>query len=206
MSPDHDSPTEAPVIVKKYANRRLYNTETSSYITLDTLADMVRAGRHFVVSDAKTGEDITRSVLTQIIVEEESKGDRAMLPINFLRQLIGLYGDNLQAVVPRYLDSAMTQFGRQQRQMREAMQQTVQQTVGRFLPPGMEEIGRQNIAMIERAMGLFAPFATTEGATAPADERDEEIRALRAEVERLHAALAGVSGAKTNGTRAPGSE
>ena len=206
MSPDHDSPAEAPVIVKKYANRRLYNTETSSYITLDTLADMVRAGRHFVVSDAKTGEDITRSVLTQIIVEEESKGDRAMLPINFLRQLIGLYGDNLQAVVPRYLDSAMTQFGRQQRQMREAMQQTVQQTVGRFLPPGMEEIGRQNIAMIERAMGLFAPFATTEGATAPADERDEEIRALRAEVERLHAALAGVSGAKTNGTRAPGSE
>ncbi len=206
MSPDHDSPTEAPVIVKKYANRRLYNTETSSYITLDTLADMVRQGRHFVVSDAKTGEDITRSVLTQIIVEEESKGDRAMLPINFLRQLIGLYGDNLQAVVPRYLDSAMTQFGRQQRQMREAMQQTVQQTVGRFLPPGMEEIGRQNIAMIERAMGLFAPFATTEGATAPTDERDEEIRALRAEVERLHAALAGVSGAKTNGARAAGSE
>ncbi|HQT88285.1 MAG TPA: polyhydroxyalkanoate synthesis repressor PhaR [Acidiphilium sp.] len=203
MPQDDETPPEPPVIVKKYANRRLYNTETSSYITLDTLADMVRAGRHFVVSDAKTGEDITRAVLTQIIVEEESKDDRAMLPINFLRQLIGLYGDNLQSVVPRYLDSAMSQFGRQQRQMREAMQQTVQQTMqqtmGRFLPPGMEEIGRQNIAMIERAMGLFAPFATAEGGTAPADERDEEIRTLRAEVERLQAELAHTKRAPRHG-------
>src|SRR5271167_5164861 len=89
-----------PVVVKKYANRRLYNTESSSYITLDTLADMVRGGRDFVVYDAKTGEDITRSVLTQIIVEEESKGGGSMLPIPFLRQLIGFYGDSLQGLVP----------------------------------------------------------------------------------------------------------
>mgnify|MGYP001600165887 CR=1 FL=1 len=95
-----------PVVVKKYANRRLYNTESSSYITLDTLAEMVRSGRDFVVYDAKTGEDITRTVLTQIIVEEESKG-RAMLPTGFLRQLIGFYGDSMQSVVPKYLEQAM---------------------------------------------------------------------------------------------------
>src|SRR6201992_2930148 len=94
-----------PVVVKKYANRRLYNTESSSYITLDNLAEMVRLGRDFVVYDAKTGDDITRSVLTQIIVEEESKG-RAMLPTGFLRQLIGFYGDQVQALVPRYLEQA----------------------------------------------------------------------------------------------------
>src|SRR5579875_1791876 len=119
-SPVQEATVPLPVVVKKYANRRLYNTETSSYITLDNLAQMVRAGRDFVVYDAKTGEDITRGVLTQIIVEEESKG-RAMLPTNFLRQLIGFYGDSLQNVVPRYLDQAMATFARQQQQMRSAM-------------------------------------------------------------------------------------
>src|SRR5947199_6887448 len=107
--PEMKTGEKPPVVVKKYANRRLYNTETSSYITLDNLADMVRLGRDFVVYDAKTGDDITRSVLTQIIVEEESKGT-SMLPINFLRQLIGFYGDSLQGVVPRYLESAMSNF------------------------------------------------------------------------------------------------
>ena len=140
-------------MVKKYANRRLYNTETSSYITLDNLADMIRAGRDFVVYDAKSGEDITRGVLTQIIVEEESKGT-SMLPTAFLRQLIGFYGDSLQGVVPRYLETAMTSFARQQQQLRQA----VQQTISPFLPAGVEEMGRQNLAMIERAMSLFNPF------------------------------------------------
>lgn len=175
------------VVIKKYANRRLYNTESSSYITLETLSEMVRAGRDFVVFDAKTGDDITRSVLTQIIVEEEGKVGQSMLPTNFLRQLIGLYGDNMQGMVPRYLESAMTQFGRQQAQMRAA----VQQTMGSFLPPGMEEIGRQNIAMMERAMSLFAPF-TARGETAsetPDDTAHQEIEALRNEVERLQAEL-----------------
>jgi len=102
-----EAPAPSPVIVKKYANRRLYNTESSSYITLDNLAEMVRHDRDFVVYDAKSGEDITRSVLTQIIVEEEGKG-RAMLPTNFLRQLIGFYGDNMQSVVPRYLEFCQT--------------------------------------------------------------------------------------------------
>jgi len=147
------TPQQQPVVVKKYANRRLYNTETSSYITLDNLADMIRAGRDFVVYDAKSGEDITRGVLTQIIVEEESKGT-SMLPTAFLRQLIGFYGGNLQGVVPRYLEQAMSSFARQQQQLR----QVVQQTFSPFMPVGVEEMSRQNVAMIERAMSMFNPF------------------------------------------------
>ncbi|MHB1303250.1 MAG: polyhydroxyalkanoate synthesis repressor PhaR [Acidiphilium sp.] len=180
--------TAAKVVIKKYANRRLYNTETSIYITLETLSEMVRAGRDFAVFDAKTGEDITRSVLTQIIVEEESKVGQAMLPTTFLRQLIGLYGDNMQGMVPRYLEQAMAQFGRQQAQMRAAMQQTM----GSFLPPGMEEIGRQNMAMMERAMSLFAPFSRDAAAAPEVDDAREEMEALRGEVERLQAELAAV--------------
>jgi polyhydroxyalkanoate synthesis repressor PhaR len=179
-------PTSAPVIVKKYANRRLYNTESSSYITLDTLADMVRSGRDFVVYDAKTGDDITRSVLTQIIVDEESKG-RAMLPTGFLRQLIGFYGDSVQTLVPRYLEQALSNFARQQEQMRQA----VSQTMGSFFPFGMEEVGRQNLAMMERAMSLFAPFAPR--GNEPGEHNltpNDEIEALRAEVNFLRDQLA----------------
>lgn len=183
-----------PVVVKKYANRRLYNTESSSYITLDTLAEMVRDHRDFVVYDAKTGDDITRSVLTQIIVEEESKG-RALLPTAFLRQLIGFYGDGMQSLVPRYLEQALSSFARQQEQLRAAMQQTM----GSFFPFGMEEVSRQNMAMLERAMSLFSPFYRdpnapegTTGNTAPANSRDQdsEIVALRAEVAALRGQLA----------------
>jgi polyhydroxyalkanoate synthesis repressor PhaR len=197
-------PGEAPpIVVKKYANRRLYNTESSSYITLDTLAEMVRDGRDFVVYDAKTSEDITRSVLTQIIVEKESQG-RAMLPTSFLRQLIGFYGDQMQTVVPRYLEQAMASFARQQEQMRVAMQHTM----GNFFPFGnMEEVSRQNIAMMERAMSLFSPFyrdaEPAEGRPAggrPAEARlpdqngvqalEDEVFILRAEVETLRKQLA----------------
>jgi len=190
---------QPPVVVKKYANRRLYNTESSSYITLDTLAEMVRNGRDFVVYDAKTGEDITRSVLTQIIVDEEGKG-AALLPIGFLRQLIGFYGDSMQTLVPKYLEQALGNFARQQEQMRQAMQQTM----GNFFPPGMEEVGRQNMAMMERAMSLFTtPFLPTEArkmgdVRKMGDERkggaapplDQEIAMLRAEVEALRSQLA----------------
>jgi polyhydroxyalkanoate synthesis repressor PhaR len=177
-----------PVIVKKYANRRLYNTESSSYITLDNLAEMVRKDRDFVVYDAKSGEDITRAVLTQIIVEEEGKGN-AMLPTNFLRQLIGFYGGNVQNMVPRYLEQAMNNFARQQETVRE----TMSKTLGPFIPPGMEDMGRKNLAMMERAMTLFTPFYR-EGETQPegnaAQEYQEEILSLRAEVERLQQQLA----------------
>ncbi|HQT62937.1 MAG: polyhydroxyalkanoate synthesis repressor PhaR [Acidocella sp. 20-57-95] len=182
------SETPNPVIVKKYANRRLYNTESSSYITLDNLAEMVRENRDFVVYDAKSGEDITRSVLTQIIVEEEGKG-KAMLPTNFLRQLIGFYGDNMQSVVPRYLDQAMSSFAKQQETMRAAMQKTV----GAFMPPGMEDVGRKNMAMMERAMTLFTPFYREGDAQLgpqAVNEYQEEIMSLRAEVERLQQQLA----------------
>ena len=156
-------PAQAPVVVKKYANRRLYNTETSSYITLENLADMIRAGRDFVVYDAKSSEDITRGVLTQIIVEEESKGT-SMLPTPFLRQLIGFYGDSLQGVVPRYLETAMSSFARQQQQLR----QVVTQTFSPFIPPSVEEMSRQNLAMIEKAMGMFNPFHRGTEPAAPA--------------------------------------
>lgn len=177
-----------PVMVKKYANRRLYNTESSSYITLDDLAVMVRGDRDFVVYDAKSGEDITRSVLTQIIVEEEGKG-HAMLPTNFLRQLIGFYGDSVQSVVPRYLEQAMTSFARQQENMRE----TMQKTISPFLPPGMEDISRKNMAMMERAMTLFTPFYKDGDPKSAPDvlkEYQEEIMNLRLEVERLQQQLA----------------
>ena len=192
---DPAAAAKPPVVVKKYANRRLYNTESSSYITLDTLADMVRNGRDFVVYDAKTAEDITRSVLTQIIVEEESKG-RALLPTAFLRQLIGFYGDSMQTLVPKYLEHAMASFARQQESMRVAMQSTI----GNFLPFGIEEVSRQNMAMMERAMTLFSPFSNREGeeraATAtdpaahPVSPHEHEVVALRAEVEALRHALA----------------
>src|SRR6185295_995433 len=115
-------PKSAPVVIKKYANRRLYNTATSAYVTLDHLATMVKEKTDFVVYDAKTGDDITRSVLTQIIVEEESKGGQTLLPIPFLRQLISFYGDSLQGVVPQYLEMSMAQFSRNQEQMRHYLQ------------------------------------------------------------------------------------
>ena len=191
------APQQTPVVVKKYANRRLYNTETSSYITLDNLADMIRAGRDFVVYDAKSSEDITRGVLTQIIVEEESKGS-SLLPTNFLRQLIGFYGGSLQGVVPNYLEQAMSSFARQQQQM----QQVVRQTFSPFLPAGVEEMSRQNLALIERAMSMFNPFLrpgeqapTASPAPQSAPEptphaETADMDHLRREVESLRAQLA----------------
>ncbi len=207
------APQQPPVVVKKYANRRLYNTETSSYITLDNLADMIRAGRDFVVYDAKSGEDITRGVLTQIIVEEESKGT-SMLPTAFLRQLIGFYGGSLQGVVPRYLEQAMSSFARQQQQLR----QVVQQTLSPFLPMSVEEMSRQNVAMIERAMSMFNPFhrgseplppgqESTPAVDAPTPSVQEnadphELERLQREVESLRTQLA-VARAETVIAHAP---
>ena len=205
---DSPGPAQPQVVVKKYANRRLYNTESSSYITLDNLAEMVRKGRDFVVYDAKSGDDITRSVLTQIIVEEEGKG-RALLPTGFLRQLIGFYGDNMQSLVPKYLEQAMGAFAHQQEQMRRAMQQTM----GSFFPFDMEEVSRQNRAMMDRAMSMFTPFyrgaesgqpgfaepppaaAVPEAGTAAPGGL--EVAALRAEIERLREELARQAAALT---------
>lgn len=146
---------QAPVTIKKYANRRLYNTATSSYVTLDHLCQMVKDGVDFQVFDAKTGEDITRSVLTQIIVEEEGKGGQNLLPISFLRQLIGFYGDNLQHLVPRYLEVSMQSFARNQEQFRSLMQNAW----GPLFPFGrLDDVGKQNMAFFENAMKMWAPF------------------------------------------------
>jgi polyhydroxyalkanoate synthesis repressor PhaR len=172
----------SPVVVKKYANRRLYNTESSSYITLENVAAMVREGRDFAVYDAKSGEDITRGVLTQIIVEEEAKG-RNLLATGFLRQLIGFYGDSLQSVVPRYLEQALTAFAGQQEKVRDAMKESM----GGLFPFRIDEVSRQNMAMFERAMSLFFPFYQPHAEPQPPEER---IAALQAEVESLRRQLA----------------
>ena len=154
MSEDSGSATSA-ITIKKYANRRLYNTATSSYVTLDHLCQMVKDGQDFVVYDAKTGEDITRTVLTQIIVEEEQKSGHNLLPIGFLRQLISFYGNNLQWLVPRYLDASMQTFTSNQDQFRGYMQGAF----GNLFPFGrLEELGKQNLAMFERAMQMWTPF------------------------------------------------
>lgn len=148
-----------PITIKKYANRRLYNTATSSYVTLDHLCQMVQEDVDFVVFDAKSGEDITRQVLTQIIVEEESKGQN-LLPINFLRQLISFYGDSMQWMVPRYLEHMMEAFAQNQDRMRQSMQETF----GGMFPFGnLEEVGKQNMALFESAMRMFSPFGGPEG-------------------------------------------
>ena len=156
-------PKSAPVVIKKYANRRLYNTATSAYVTLDHLSQMVKDKTDFVVYDAKTGDDITRSVLTQIIFEEESKGGQTLLPIPFLRQLISFYGDSLQGVVPQYLEMSMTQFARNQEQMRSYLQNAFG-----FNPfQQFESMGKQNMAMFEKAMRMFNPFRPGQAGRPP---------------------------------------
>jgi polyhydroxyalkanoate synthesis repressor PhaR len=148
------------IVIKKYANRRLYNTAKSSYVTLDDLSKMVRAGKDFSVYDAKTGEDITRSVLAQIIFEEEAKG-QSMLPTNFLRQIIGLYGDALQGVVPSYLEASMETFAQNQEKMREAF--GANPAIMNF-----EALARSNMEWFEQAMRMFSPFGAAAAATAAA--------------------------------------
>jgi polyhydroxyalkanoate synthesis repressor PhaR len=166
------------VIIKKYANRRLYNTETSSYITLDHLAAMVREGREFQVLDARTDEDITRSVLTQIIMEEESRG-QTMLPVNFLRQLIAMYGDSMQAMVPDYLNASMDAFRRNQQQFHKAME-------GAFAGGPFAEIAKRNIEMFEAAASAFKPKGKAPEASA---SKDDEIAALKAQMAELQAKI-----------------
>jgi polyhydroxyalkanoate synthesis repressor PhaR len=191
---DNDQPgARKPVIVKKYANRRLYNTATSSYVTLDDLAKLIKGGGDFVAHDAKTGEDITRSVLTQIIMEEEQKG-RNLLPISFLRQLISFYGDSMQFLVPGYLEQAMITFARNQEQMRK----NLQATFGMFPFGQFEEMGKQNIALFERALRMLSPYAREEHPAADAEPTtprggedprlkrlEEQIAALQRQLDSL---------------------
>ena len=153
MSNDAESRSE-PVVIKKYANRRLYNTDTSSYVTLDDLAEMVRAERDFSVHDAKTGEDLTHAVLTQIIVEQEGKGQN-LLPVGFLRQLIRFYGDSIEQLVPSYLEFSLNSLTRDQERYRK-------QFTGAFGASSldaMQEQAKQNFAMFEKALGMFNPYS-----------------------------------------------
>jgi polyhydroxyalkanoate synthesis repressor PhaR len=183
-----------PVIIKKYANRRLYNTDTSTYVTLEDLAEMVRSERDFVVYDAKTGEDLTHSVLTQIIVEQESRGTN-LLPIGFLRQLIRFYGDSMQRLVPSYLEFSLDSLTRQQEQYRRRFAHTF----GTAAFEAMQEQVRKNFATFERALGLFSPFSGPPGEskndhaqlaapkepTAETPRSDDEIANLKAELTAM---------------------
>lgn len=174
---------DAPIVIKKYANRRLYNTATSSYVTLDYLSEMVKAGEDFVVYDAKSGEDITRSVLTQIIFEEENKGQN-LLPIQFLRQLIHFYGDSLQNFVPSYLEMSMETFTRNQEKMREQLRDAFSGAPGYKM---FEDTARQNMALFEQAMRMFSPMGGVfpgQGAKPQASD-SEEIHNLKAQLAAL---------------------
>ena len=170
------SKASGKVIIKKYANRRLYDTESSTYITLDRLAQMVREEREFEVVDAKSGEDITRQVLTQIIVDEEARG-ATMLPINFLKQLIGLYGNSMQNFVPSYLEAAMDAFQRNQSAVKDALSGNV-----------FADLAKHNMAMFEDASRAFGGKAKSEAKPESGSDMDQlkaELAALQAKVDRL---------------------
>lgn len=178
-----DSGNKPSIIVKKYANRRLYNTETSSYITLETLARLTREGRDFKVVDAKTDEDITHGILTQIIMDEESRGS-TLLPASFLRHLIGLYGDSMQGVVPQYLEASMDAFRRNQAQFRDAMK-------GAISTNPFAELAKRNLAVFEAATGAFVPKPGKGDAPRPVEEtsagHSDEIGELKAQIAELQA-------------------
>ncbi|MBO0904693.1 polyhydroxyalkanoate synthesis repressor PhaR [Jiella sonneratiae] len=183
-------------VIKKYANRRLYNTGTSTYVTLENLAAMVKGNEEFVVQDAKTGEDITRSVLTQIIFEQENKGGQNLMPIAFLRQLIRFYGDQMQMVIPGYLEQSMTALAKEQETFREQMTGTMTANPMQL----MEAQVRRNTEMFRRAMTMFNPFVA--GALGEADHageaaaepranggaahgRDDDLKAMREQLQRM---------------------
>ena len=184
-----------PIVIKKYANRRLYNTATSSYVTLEYLCQMVKNNDDFVVFDAKSGDDITRSVLTQIIVEEESKGHN-LLPISFLRQVISFYGDSLQSLLPRYLDHSMQSFSHNQDHFRSVIHNAWD---GFFPIANLEDIGKQNMTIFENAMKFFQPFTAAvpnagAKAIAPAapsqsnftlEEMQAKINAMQKQLDEL---------------------
>ena len=160
--------SETPTTIKKYANRRLYNTGTSTYVTLEDLAAMVKQGEDFLVFDAKSGDDITRSVLAQIIFEQENKTGQNLLPTTFLRQLIRFYGDSMQMVVPKYLEQSLEVLTREQEKFRKQM--TSAFGAGAFGP--LEEQVRRNMELFERTFSMFKPFVPPRGgAAAPEPEK-----------------------------------
>jgi polyhydroxyalkanoate synthesis repressor PhaR len=173
----------SPITIKKYANRRLYNTDTSAYITLDDLAAIVKRGDDFVVYDAKTGEDITRSVLTQIIFEQEGKGGQSLLPITFLRQIIRFYGDSMQMLVPSYLEFTIGRFASEQAKFREKIAKNFGNALTKPIFESIDELARKNMALFEQALTMFTPFAkphqtpTAMPSEAPAEQSPTEPQA-----------------------------
>jgi polyhydroxyalkanoate synthesis repressor PhaR len=184
--------SEEPIVIKKYANRRLYNTGTSTYVTLEDLAAMVKSGEDFVVYDAKTNDDITRSVLTQIIFEQENKeGTQNLLPINFLRQLIRFYGDSMQMLVPRYLEVSIDSLTRDQEKFRQQLSQAFG-GIGAFGP--MEDQVRRNMEMFERTFAMFSPFARQGNQAAAEPDKTAkpgggEIDSLKKQIDEMQKRL-----------------
>ncbi len=181
-----------PITIKKYANRRLYNTGTSAYVTLEDLAQMVKAGDDFVVFDAKTGEDITRPVLAQIIFEQEGKEGQSLLPIAFLRQLIRFYGDSMQMLVPSYLEFSFDKFVGEQQKMREQFTSAlgVPEVPGAQVFNAMEETARRNIALFNQALTMFNPFVATAAAGGGPKAASEPQKAAGADIDELRKQIA----------------
>ncbi len=185
--------TGEPTVIKKYANRRLYNTATSSYVTLDHLSEMVRAGDDFVVLDAKTNEDITRSVLAQIIFEQESRTGQNLLPVQFLRRLINFYGHQMQAFLPSYLDMSMENFASQQEQWRDQLSRA---WGGKMPMDAFQNITRQNMELFERAIQMWSPFSAGAPGAAPkpavrpeAEAADPGLNELKKQLEAMQKQL-----------------
>ncbi|MDG4878815.1 polyhydroxyalkanoate synthesis repressor PhaR [Mesorhizobium sp. WSM4935] len=187
-----------PIVIKKYANRRLYNTGTSTYVTLEDLAEMVKKGEEFTVQDAKTGDDITHPVLTQIIFELENKDGQNMLPIPFLRQLISFYGDQMQMIVPSFLEQSMIAFSKEQERFREQLKGAFGKTPMDMMKTPMkalEEQTRRNVEMFQNAMRMFTPFPPAGGnAAAPAEppkkeEKSDDLQELKAQIAAMQRKL-----------------
>ena len=191
-----ESKSSDVVIIKKYANRRLYDTSASRYVTLDHLRELVREGRDFKVIDAKSGDDLTRGVLAQIIFEEESKGE-TLLPVEFLRQLISFYGDSMQSMVPSYLQMSMETFARQHQAMRDKMAGAMGEAMGGNSMAMLEDQAKRNMAMFQQAMSMFTPFSTgaamgdMPGATSAQESaaKSDDVQALRAELDAMRQKL-----------------
>lgn len=186
MSTQSKKKQDGPTVVKKYANRRLYDTGRSSYVTLDDLYEMVKEGHDFVVYDAKSGEDLTRSVLTQIIVDKESEGQN-MLPVGFLKQLIGFYGDNIQTLVPEYLEQSLDSFTKKQEYFRQYINRSIE---GMFAVDTLEEMSKRNLEIFERTLQMFSPFPGSSQTDSTDKERrareiEETIENLQKELDKL---------------------
>ncbi|WP_192247099.1 polyhydroxyalkanoate synthesis repressor PhaR [Mesorhizobium silamurunense] len=191
-----------PIVIKKYANRRLYNTGTSTYVTLEDLADMVKKGEEFTVQDAKTGDDITHPVLTQIIFELENKDGQNMLPIPFLRQLISFYGDQMQMIVPSFLEQSMIAFSKEQERFREQLKGAFGKTpIDMMKTPmkALEEQTRRNVEMFQNAMRMFTPFPSAgSNSAAPTeppkkDEKSDDLQELKAQIAAMQRKLDAMS-------------